>query len=137
MMAGPMKDYVLLVEDNPDDVELTRRALGKVDEGLELVVAHDGEEGLDACRGTGRFEQEGSWGPPILILLDLKLPKLNGLELLPCFRSEPQIKDVPIVVVSSSKEDIARLHQSDIEVADFVHKPITTAKLAELVERYR
>jgi two-component system, response regulator len=90
-MAGRMKDYILLVEDNPDDVELTRRALGKVDEALDLVVAYDGEEGLEACRGTGKFEQEGSWAPPFLILLDLKLPKLSGLELLPCFRTEDQV----------------------------------------------
>lgn len=127
------KPFILLVEDNEDDIALTRRALNKVDPTVDLIVAKDGEEALGACRIAGEAERR----LPIFILLDLKLPKVGGVEVFRCFKSEPLAKDIPIIVVSSSKEEVALLERENLGADDYLFKPITADDLRRYLGRYR
>lgn len=98
-------ERILLVEDNPDDEELTVRALQRNNIANELVVAHDGAEALDYLVGTGRFAGRDTDDPPRLILVDLKLPKVGGLEVIRRIRANAQTQFVPVVVLTSSREE--------------------------------
>jgi two-component system response regulator len=116
--AGPVK--VLLVEDNPDDVEIARRALGKATARVELSVARDGQEAMDMLfRG-----QNGDVSLPHLVLLDLNLPKMDGREVLEKIKADPKLKRIPVVVltVSTQEEDVARCY--DTGVNTYIAKPI-------------
>lgn len=131
-----MKDRViLLVEDNRSDVLLTKRALEKNRISNELVIAEDGQEALDylLCEGahTGRNPDK----LPMLILLDLKLPKVDGLEVLQRIRAEERTKRIPVVVLTSSTEheDLARSY--DLGVNSFVRKPIDFTQFIEAVKQ--
>ncbi len=132
--ASPHR-FVLLIEDNDDDVMLTRRALAKVDPGAELVIAGDGLTALDICFGDSRFSRGKR--VPFLILLDLKIPKLKGLEVLQCFRSEARTQHVPIVILSASKEEIDLIESKDLGANAYIAKPIDPSKLAEVMERVK
>jgi two-component system response regulator len=116
--AGPVR--VLLVEDNPNDVEIARRALAKAAARIDLTVARDGQEALDILAGDGK----GGVPLPHLILLDLNLPKVDGREVLEKVKADPKLKRIPIVIltVSSQKEDVARCY--DTGVNTFITKPI-------------
>lgn len=131
------KPFILLVEDNDDDIMLTRRALGKIDRSIDLVVAKDGEEGLNACRLAGKIAGDKGRRLPLFILLDLKLPKANGLEVFRCFKSEPLIKSIPIILISSSKEEVKLLEQEGLGADAYLYKPITADELAGYLEAYR
>jgi DNA-binding response OmpR family regulator len=115
----PKGDYLLLVEDNIDDERLTIRGLDKCDHGLEVVVLRDGEAGLSFVDWVDQ-----GWPLPMLVLLDLKLPKASGFEVLRSFREHALMKEVPVVVLTSSDE------KSDVELAsklganDYMLKPI-------------
>jgi CheY-like chemotaxis protein len=126
-----MKDpYLLLVEDNPDDELLIRRAMEKVVVRRELVVAHDGEEGLRLL--TSKRLEQGRL--PLFILLDLKLPKLNGIEVLRRIRSEEQTRLVPVVMFSSSSEEkeIQECYRSGAN--SYVRKPVDFAHFNESLQ---
>lgn len=99
--------YVLLIEDNPLDVDLIRRALGKTDGGVRLDVAQDGEEALAFIK---RWETGAP--VPVFVLLDLKLPKVDGLDVLRAIKSHPRFKILPVIVLTSSNElvDIQRAY---------------------------
>src|SRR5690348_663149 len=94
---------ILLVEDNPNDIELTLSALAENRLANEVVVVRDGEEALDYLyrRGVFRLRMEGN---PVVVLLDLKLPKVDGLEVLAQLKSDPEFRIVPVVVLTSSRE---------------------------------
>jgi len=96
---------ILIVEDNPQDAELTLRALQKMNLAIHIQVVEDGEEALDFIFSRGIFESRQSLKPPRVIFLDLKLPKVNGLEILKEIKSNPITKRIPVVVVTSSRED--------------------------------
>jgi two-component system response regulator len=96
---------ILLVEDNPRDAEMTIRALKKRNLANPLYVVEDGEEALDFIFCRGAYAERNKSMLPKLILLDLKLPKVNGLEVLKALKSDEQMKTIPVVVVTSSKED--------------------------------
>jgi two-component system response regulator len=96
---------ILLVEDNPIDVELTMRALKKNNLANKIVVAEDGQEALDFLFCRGKFIENSEPQHLKVIFLDLKMPKMNGLEVLKAIKSAPQTKRIPVVVVTSSKED--------------------------------
>eukprot|EP01034_Spumella_vulgaris_P012967 gene12967-16522_t len=108
-MSGPEPTGLLLVEDNPQDLELMLRALTKANLGRELQVARDGEEALDYLFSEGTQANRPGRGLPKLILLDLKLPKVDGFDVLRRVKSDPRTHRVPIVVLSSSNQpsDIA------------------------------
>jgi CheY-like chemotaxis protein len=116
----PSEISILLVEDNPDDIEITRRALEKGRVMNELIVARDGQEALDILFGA----RNGETRFPGLILLDLNLPKVDGREVLEKVKADSKLKRIPVVVltVSTREEDIVRSY--DLGVNTFITKPV-------------
>jgi len=104
-----MKNYdpvqILIVEDNPNDAELTLRALKKHNLANEVYIAEDGEEAIDFIFAKGKFASRSKAKPLKVIFLDLKLPKISGLEVLEKIKSDPSTKKLPVVIITSSKED--------------------------------
>ncbi len=96
---------ILLVEDNPDDVELTLRALKKYNVKNEITVVRDGAEALDYLFATGTYADRDTSIMPAVVILDLKLPKVDGLEVLQRMRADERTKLVPVVILTSSKEE--------------------------------
>jgi two-component system response regulator len=115
---------ILLVEDNPDDVALTERAFQKSKVVADLVVVTDGEEALDYLFSTGRHARRGQIVLPAVVLLDLKLPKLDGLQVLERIRGNERTRRLPVVVLTSSKEDSDVLGSYDRGANSFVRKPV-------------
>jgi CheY-like chemotaxis protein len=101
------EEVILLVEDNPDDEFMTRRVLEKNNLCNELVVARDGEQALDYLFGTGSYEGRDTSVMPQLILLDLMLPKVDGFEVLERVRSDERTSQLPVVILTSSPEELA------------------------------
>jgi DNA-binding response OmpR family regulator len=114
---------ILLVEDDPKDVELTLTALEEYNLANEVVVAHDGEEALDYLYCRGKFESRSSDNPAVL-LLDLKLPKINGLEVLQQIKSDEKLKMIPVVVLTSSHEEKDMVASYKLGVNAYVVKPV-------------
>jgi two-component system response regulator len=115
---------ILLVEDNPDDEKLTLRALKKNNIGNDVVVARDGVEALDYLFGTGSYSGRNMSIMPQVILLDLKLPKLDGLEVLRRLRSDERTKLLPVVILTSSNEEQDRVQGYGLGANSYVRKPV-------------
>jgi len=124
---------ILLVEDNPDDEELTIRALRQAKVANEVIVARDGIEALEYLFGKGKFEGRDPAQWPAVVLLDLKLPKLNGLEVLQRIRAEPLTKLIPVVVLTSSSEDEDKLKSYASGANSYVRKPVDFGSFANAV----
>ena len=118
------KRSILLVEDNEDDIALTLRALEKNNIGNEIIVARDGVEALDFLFRRGKYSDRDHEMLPQVILLDLKLPKLSGLEVLERLRNEELTKYVPVVVLTSSAEESDLVRSYDLGANSFVRKPV-------------
>jgi CheY-like chemotaxis protein len=114
---------ILLVEDDPKDVELTMTALEEYNLGNEVVVASDGEEALDYLYYRGKFQRR-SGGNPAVLLLDLKLPKIDGLEVLERVKSDEKLKVIPVVVLTSSREERDVVASYRLGVNAYVVKPV-------------
>ena len=123
---------ILLVEDNPDDEALTLRAFAKNNIGNRIVVVRDGAEALDWLfkRGqhAGRSEPE-----PQIVLLDLKLPKVDGLEVLRQMRDDPRTRLMPVVILTSSKEESDVLRGYELRANSYIRKPVDFARFVEAV----
>lgn len=126
---------ILLVEDNSDDEDLAIRALKKNNIAAEIVVVRDGVEALDWLYGTGAHAQRDINDMPTVILLDLKLPKLNGLEVLRKIRSEERTKLIPVVILTTSKEESDMLTSYGLGANSYIRKPVDFTKFTEAVRQ--
>jgi len=126
---------ILLVEDNPDDEALTLRALKKNNIRNEVVVARDGVEALDYLFGTGLHVGRDLSAMPQVILLDLKLPKMDGFEVLERIRSSELTKLLPVVILTTSNEDQDRIRGYGLGANSFVRKPVEFDKFIEAVRQ--
>jgi two-component system, response regulator len=126
---------ILLVEDNPDDEELTTRALRKANIANEIVVARDGREALDFVFGEGAHTGRDLSRMPAVILLDLKLPKLNGLDVLQRLRADDRTKFIPTVVLTSSSEDEDMVRSYRFGANSYVRKPVEFGSFANAVSQ--
>ena len=115
---------ILLVEDNNEDMELTLHALRKEKLANHIHVAPDGEEALDFLFGTGKHAERSSQALPKLVLLDLKLPKVEGLEVLKRVKTDPRTKMIPVVILTSSKEERDLLKGYDLGANSYIQKPV-------------
>lgn len=115
---------ILLVEDNPDDEVLTLRAMRKNNILNEIVVARDGAEALDYLFGIGAYADRDLNKMPGIILLDLKLPKLDGLEVLRRLRADPRTRLIPVVILTSSKEEQDLISGYELGCNSYVRKPV-------------
>jgi two-component system response regulator len=129
----PAKRLILLVEDNPDDVELTLRALKKTRISIEVIVVRHGAEALEFLFATGDYSGRNPNVLPDLILLDLKLPKVDGLEVLRRVRSAPTTRFVPVVVLTLSNEDQDITEAYRLGVNSYVRKPVDFDRFTELL----
>jgi len=121
---------IVLVEDNPDDEALTLRALKKNNISNEVVVAHDGVEALEILLGNGNGHP-----PPAIVLLDLKLPRLDGLEVLRRVRADPRTRLLPVVILTTSKEEQDLIHGYQLGANSYIQKPVDFAQFTEAVRQ--
>ena len=124
---------ILLVEDNPDDEMLTLRALKKNNIVNEVIVVRDGAEALEYLFGTGQYVKRDLSIMPAVILLDLKLPKVDGLEVLRRMRADDRTRRLPVVVLTSSKEEQDIVSSYDRGANSYVHKPVDFDKFTQAV----
>ena len=133
-----MRDkIILLVEDNPDDELLTLRALRKNNVLTKVVVARDGVEALDYLFGTGRHSGRDIAVMPQLILLDLKLPKIDGLEVLKRLRADERTRLLPVVILTSSREEQDMLDGYGFGANSYVRKPVNFEQFVQAVEQLK
>jgi CheY-like chemotaxis protein len=125
---------ILLVEDNPSDIELTKRALTKANVANELVVVEDGQEALDYLFGTGKYVGRDVLPSLALVLLDLKLPKVAGLEVLKRIRANERTKRLPVVILTSSQEERDIAMGYDLGANSYIRKPIDFFQFAEAIK---
>ena len=131
-MAKPGR--ILLVEDDPNDVELTLSALAENGLANEVFVARDGEEALDYLYYQGGYESREE-GNPIVVLLDLKLPKVDGMEVLRRVKTDPALKMIPVVMLTSSREEQDLVRSYDLGTNGYVVKPVDFQNFVEAVHQ--
>jgi two-component system, response regulator len=125
---------ILLVEDNPNDAEMTLRALKKNNLSNEVLVVKDGEEALDYLYTRGEYEQRGLDCRPKIILLDLKLPKVDGKEVLRTIKNDPEKKVIPVIVLTSSKEERDIVESYQLGVNSYIVKPVDFDKFFKAID---
>jgi two-component system response regulator len=129
------RHLILLVEDNPDDEALTLRALRKNNVSNEIVVVRDGEEALDFLYARNSHAARGKHEIPMLILLDLKLPKVDGLEVLRHIRAHAETRHTPVVILTTSDEDNDLVQSYSLGANSFVRKPVDFSNFMESVKQ--
>lgn len=125
---------ILLIEDNPDDEALTIRALQRSNIANEVVVAHDGVEALDYLFGQGIHEGRDTDIQPTVILLDLKLPRLDGIEVLRQIRADARTRLIPVVVLTTSSEEQDVLNSYSLGCNSYIRKPVDFIQFADAVK---
>jgi two-component system response regulator len=126
---------ILLVENNPDDEKLTVRGLKRNNIANEIVVVHDGAEALDYLFAKGRYADRDRSRMPAVMLLDLRLPKVDGLEVLRRLRADRQLKRLPVVILTSSNEEKDVAASYDLGANSYVHKPVDFDEFSEAVRQ--
>jgi CheY-like chemotaxis protein len=134
MITQISQKYVLLVEDNPDDEALTLRAFRKNNVKSEVYVVRDGAEALDFLFRQGKYSGRDRFLPQV-VLLDLKLPKLNGLDVLRQIRAHPVTKLIPVVILTSSKEEQDRISGYTLGCNSYVQKPVDFVQFTEAAQQ--
>jgi two-component system, response regulator len=134
-LAEPDVFQILLVEDNPSDAELTLHALQKSKLANKIQLVRDGEEALDFLFCRGAFSSRTFDRAPRMILLDLKLPKVDGLEVLEKVKSDPRTRAIPIIVLTSSKEERDLVSSYKLGVNSYIQKPVNFAEFQKVVEQ--
>jgi CheY-like chemotaxis protein len=130
---APLK-RILLAEGNHHDVELTLAALDEYNLANEVVVARDGAEALDYLHGRGQFAGHAN-GLPVVVMLDLKMPKLDGLEVLRQIRSDPALKAIPVVMITSSREEQDLIRSYELGANAYVVKPVDFQKFVASIKQ--
>jgi two-component system response regulator len=129
-----MKDrFIMVVEDNPDDEELTLRALRSANLANQLVLARDGVEALDFLFGTGKHAGRDTSAMPCVVLLDLKLPKVDGIEVLKRLRANERTRSLPVVVLTSSNEQKDVVASYQFGTNSYVRKPVNFGEFSKAV----
>lgn len=128
-----MSKTILLVEDNPDDVKLTLRAFKRNNMLNPIVVARDGVEALDFLFARDAYAERAGKPPPTLVILDLKLPRLDGLEVLRAIRGDERTKFIPVVILTSSKEQQDLMQGYALGANSYVRKPVDFTEFMEAV----
>ncbi len=131
------KKTILLVEDNPDDVELTLLGLKKNNVVNDIVVAQDGAEALDYLFCTGKYAERDAGLMPVLILLDLKLPKMDGIEVLKRLRNDDRTKIIPVVVLTTSDEEKDLVQCYNGGANSYIRKPVDFVRFSEAVQQLK
>ena len=126
---------ILLVEDNPDDEKLTVRALKKNNIVNDVVIARDGAEALEYLFGTGEHAERDASAQPALVLLDLKLPKVDGHEVLRQLRADARTKRLPVVVLTSSREEQDLITSYNFGANSYIRKPVDFTQFTEAVRQ--
>jgi two-component system, response regulator len=125
---------ILLVEDNASDIALTQRALSKSHLANEIVIVEDGQEALDYLFGTGVYKGRDLQEMPALVLLDIKLPKVDGFEVLKRIRSDPRTRRLAVVMLTSSSEEKDIGSSYDLGVNSYIRKPVDFVQFTEAME---
>jgi CheY-like chemotaxis protein len=125
---------ILLVEDSPDDAELAIHALRRERLANNIFVIGDGEEALDFLFCRGPFAERSFERPPKLVLLDLKLPKVDGIEVLRQLKDDPRTRAIPVVVLTSSKEERDLVRSYDLGANSYIQKPVDFEKFRQMVK---
>jgi CheY-like chemotaxis protein len=129
------KYQILFAEDNPNDIFLVERAIRKANLPIQLHIVQNGEEAVSYLRGDEAFADRHRYPMPMLVLSNMKMPKMNGLELLTWIRQQPEFRDLPVVVMSSS-EDPNEVKKFDVlDAKAYAIKPVSQADLADLLQR--
>jgi CheY-like chemotaxis protein len=131
----PQDVEILLVDDNDSDVELTVRALRRQNLADHIHVAHDGEEALDFLFCRGSYADRSFGNPPKVVFLDLKLPKVDGIEVLRSIRSDPRTRAIPVAILTSSKEQRDIVEGYKLGVNAYVQKPVDFDDFRSVIEQ--
>jgi CheY-like chemotaxis protein len=124
---------VLLVEDDDVDIETLQRAFERNNMTNPLYVARNGEEGLSLLRHEGAYADPGKWSRPAIILLDLNMPIMNGLEFLKIIKNDDVFKNIPVIVLTTSKEESDRVESFQLSTAGYIVKPVDFEKFVETI----
>jgi CheY-like chemotaxis protein len=125
---------ILLIEDNQDDLDLTLHALRRENLANNILVARDGEEALDFFFCRGNYAERKFDSPPRLVLLDLNLPKVNGIEVLQQVKSDPRTKSIPVVVLTSSKQELDLVRSYNLGANSYIQKPVNFTEFRQTVK---
>ena len=131
---NPNEVDILLVDDSQDDIDLTLHALRAENLANHVFVTHDGEEALEFLFCTGPHSNRSFDQPPKLVLLDLKLPKVDGMQVLEKVKGDPRTKDIPVVLMTSSREERDRINGYELGVNSYLQKPVDFAEFRKVVK---